>query len=69
MLSKGKREIIAFFAAGAAAIIGAGWAVFVYLIPPDTSNKPESCNVHSRASAVACGDIKGNVTIGAHSTR
>jgi hypothetical protein len=64
MLSKRKREIIAFFAAGAAAIIAAGWAMFVYLVPPDTSKKPESCNVAARASAVACGDIRGNVNIG-----
>jgi hypothetical protein len=63
MLSRQKREIIGFFAAGAAAIIGAGWAVFVYLVPSNTHEKPARCNVEARESAAACGNITGNVTI------
>jgi hypothetical protein len=63
MFSKRNREVIGFLAAGAAAIVGAGWAVFVYLVPSDAHQKPSSCTVEASASAVACGNITGNVDI------
>jgi len=64
MLSKRNRELIGFFAAGAAAIIAAGWAVFVYLVPPDASKQPMACNIAAEQSAAACGNVSGNINIG-----
>ncbi len=61
--TKRSRELIGFFAAGAAAIIAGGWAVFVYLAPAESKQKSADCMVEAKDSAVSCGDIRGNINI------
>ena len=67
MLSKRNRDLIGFFAAGIrlrSRKRGLGlvcsFQAARYLL------RPASCNVEARASAVACGNIGGNVNIPGH---
>jgi hypothetical protein len=57
LVKKEQRELIAFFAAGVAALVGAGWAVFTYLVPP-SDDKPlpsitANCAIVGGTSVVA----------------
>jgi hypothetical protein len=61
--SKQNRELIGFLAGGVAAILAAGWAVFTYLAPAERDKDMKACTIDAKDSAVACGDIRGNVNI------
>jgi hypothetical protein len=50
---KSRRETIGWLASGAAAILAAGWAVVVYIVPPQ--HKPNPANRGSQS--VNCGLI------------
>ena len=50
---KSRRETIGWLASGAAAILAAGWAVVVYIVPPH--DKPNPANRGSQS--VNCGLI------------
>jgi hypothetical protein len=54
--NKRKRDIIGWLGAGAAAIAGGAWAVYIYFVPVD-HGKPSNCTILASGSVAPCGSI------------